>query len=327
MSWIAVGSAAVSVVGGAVSANQQKGAANRAAAAAAPYSVSSPFGSVTYGDNHSINYGLGQTGTDFSSLAQQLGLQTLQQGYSAGGNPSYNAGLAATQGNQLLTTLGNNDAGLAQNYFAALQNMGASPQDVANNQYQLLSKQAAPGNEQAFNTLQQKLFSQGRLGTSGGGVDMQALMDSQAQADLGRQISSQQLGLQAQSQLASLYGSASGSAAQRVTDRFNLANNFLASGNQLNAQTIQNAAGLQGLYNDMFAPLLGNEHIQGAAESGIAAGRASAPGAGLVYGAATNANNAYTNAFSQLAPAVAGGVGDYFRNSGLNYFTPTAQRA
>jgi len=90
----------------------------------------------------------------------------------------------------------------AQNPYAQQQMqlglgfMGAQPQsyqDVAASRLGLLRDQAAPFEERAYNSLQNRMFSQGRMGSTGGGRDLEAFSRGLAQADTGRQLDAQQL--------------------------------------------------------------------------------------------------------------------------------------
>jgi hypothetical protein len=122
---------------------------------------------------------------------QQLGnfgLQQAQGGY--GGQNFLNQGqnLLGPYQQQNFSNLGGN---LLTNF-----DPNAASADYTN----LLRAQAQPGEQQAASSALTKLFGSGRLGTTGGMNAYQGLMDSQNQADIGRQIAGQQFGLQQQLQ-------------------------------------------------------------------------------------------------------------------------------
>lgn len=73
-----------------------------------------------------------------------------------------------------------------------------NPTEAANQYTSLLRQQAMPQEQQAVSSALTGLFKGGRLGTTGGANQMQALASAQSQADLGRQIAGQQHGLQQQ---------------------------------------------------------------------------------------------------------------------------------
>lgn len=60
--------------------------------------------------------------------------------------------------------------------------------DVYNQNLSLLRQQAAPQEDQAYNALQNKLYSQGRLGSTGGGLDITAFAKGLGEADVARQL-------------------------------------------------------------------------------------------------------------------------------------------
>lgn len=70
--------------------------------------------------------------------------------------------------------------------------LGNSYGDVAQNQLNLMREYAQPFEERAYNSLQQRLFNQGRLGSTGGGRDVEAFARGLSQADTTRQLQAQQ---------------------------------------------------------------------------------------------------------------------------------------
>lgn len=82
--------------------------------------------------------------------------------------------------------------GLQGTAFAGAQNLagiaGQDPQAVAQQRLDLLREQAQPFEARQFQNLQENLFSTGRLGTSGGGLQTEAFARGLGQADLSRQL-------------------------------------------------------------------------------------------------------------------------------------------
>lgn len=88
--------------------------------------------------------------------------------------------------------------------------LGGGAQDVADQRLALLREQAAPFEQRQFNRLQNNLFSTGRLGITGGGLQTEAFARGLGQADLARQVEAQNMGLQQQQFAQGLLGTASG---------------------------------------------------------------------------------------------------------------------
>ncbi len=97
-----------------------------------------------------------------------------------------NAGYGGYQGPNLMQGL---NAGMLGNF---------NPNDAANQYTNLLRSQAQPQEQQAASSALTNLFGTGRLGSTGGMNAYQGLMDSQNQADIGRQVAGQNFGLQQQ---------------------------------------------------------------------------------------------------------------------------------
>lgn len=72
------------------------------------------------------------------------------------------------------------------------------PNQAASQYTNLLRQQAQPQEQNAASSALTNLYGTGRLGTTGGMTAYQGLMDSQNQADIGRQVAGQQYGLQQQ---------------------------------------------------------------------------------------------------------------------------------
>lgn len=156
-----------------------------------------------------------QVGQDFTSgLNNTLGLQSLV----AGANPQANQGLFAALQQGLGGGLGiaqqglsqaasgiapglrNQVLGLAGQQFADIGN----GQQAADNQLALLRQQAQPFEERAFSSLQDSLFSTGRLGSTGGALQTEAFARGLGQADLSRQLAASQEGRAYQQNAANL---------------------------------------------------------------------------------------------------------------------------
>lgn len=83
--------------------------------------------------------------------------------------------------------------------MSALDIARMDPMALGQQRYDLLSQQAAPGEQRAFNRLNDSMFSTGRLGTTGGGIQTEAFARGIAEADLGRQVQGMDFGRQVQS--------------------------------------------------------------------------------------------------------------------------------
>lgn len=123
----------------------------------------------------------------------------------------------------------------------ALAELGQGTAGLEQQQLDLLREKAAPQSERQFNALQSKLFSQGRLGTTGGARAFQAFAEAENAADLDRQLSARDLGLRTAEQQRSI-ASTTGA----------LANQVAGTGNALSINNLQaalsafgQAAGLQ----------------------------------------------------------------------------------
>lgn len=185
-------------------------------------------------------FGLGQAGPQNQQLIQQLLGQAggLQQG--ALGQ------LGQGSGNQFL-----NQAGGLFNQGAQLAGQAPfDPSQLVNDRLSLLRQQAAPQEESQFNSLQNRLFSQGRLGSTGGSNDIEAFARGLGQADLGRQLSAQNLGLQAQQQSAGILGQQAGLFGQ-------LGGQTAALGQGLGQQDISRAGLLGNLSQGLFGQAQG----------------------------------------------------------------------
>lgn len=74
------------------------------------------------------------------------------------------------------------------------------PNQIARQQYNMMSQLAAPGEHQARTGMENRLFSQGLLGSSGGAAQMGQMQQALGQADLQRQQQAMGMGQQVQAQ-------------------------------------------------------------------------------------------------------------------------------
>lgn len=112
------------------------------------------------------------------------------------------------------------------------------PNQASSNYTNLLRQQAQPQEQQAASSALSGLFGTGRLGTSGGMQAYQGLMNSQNQADIGRQVAGQNFGMQQQLQAQQGYDQA------RQNQQGLMLNNFGAG-----QQGLMNAFGInQGMF-------------------------------------------------------------------------------
>jgi hypothetical protein len=306
--------AATGLVGSLLQSSAQKRAANAAADAAAfrPYNVSSGYGSVQVGPNQSVSASLnpqaqllqgllgGNAANYFGGNTSSSGFQNFASGIGNGTLPGlFNDYLGASSQLPIGDYLSNQSAlaGLAGQAGAygdfmglnALSNFGGAsaalngiPLDVSglmSDRLNLLRQQAAPQEAQQLAGTRDTLFGQGRLGMGdntigGANPEMQALYNSFAQADLGRQLNAQNLGLQAQQQqaniglgMASQYGNLGSSQMGMLQNLLGMAGNFgqQAYGNALgfndltNTRAQQRMSAAQGLFG--FGQSLGQQDL------------------------------------------------------------------
>lgn len=169
MSWGSIASTAITVGAGYLGAKKQAGAAKQAAAAATPraYDVSTPYGQIQFDHTgRAINAAMAES--PFMPLLSMGGQAALMNAFTAPGSPWY---------------------GAPPELIAAAQ--GFDPQALAaagQGEYDILTQLAAPEEQRQRVGLQDTLFSQGRLGTSGGAEQARALAEAQSQADLQRRL-------------------------------------------------------------------------------------------------------------------------------------------
>lgn len=190
-----------------------------------------------------------QLGQDANPFFQQaIGNMQGAQGFAQGaGMQGLLGGMAGLNPQQAFNQAGG--------FFGQAQNLMGQAGDVQgliNDRYNALSQAAAPGEERAYNSLQQKLFSQGRLGSTGGSRDIEAFARGLGQADLSRQMEAQNLGLATQGQLmnqaaqfgglgSSLLGQGYGAAGQLGS----LGQGMFGMGNDLTNQLLSTQLGQQ----------------------------------------------------------------------------------
>lgn len=298
--------AGVGLLGSKKTADATKSAA--AATATNPYDVSSPFGGVQY-DRNTRQMSVNPSNSPFGSLANALGTSQLANFGFGQSNPyaSLTPDVLQAAGNYggLLEGQAAGYNQLGGGFADALQQLGTDPQAAAQNRYNLLTQAAMPEQNRMFNTLQDRLFGRGQLGTSGGAEQNRAFYESANQADLQRQLAGQNFGMQQQNQLANLAGQFGGLGQNAAQSRFALAQNLLGAGDTRNQNMLGQAGQLQGLYQQQFNPLLQF------AQLGVGAG------GGQQGQAALGAMQGQQNYYNAL-----GGVAQQGINTLGNYFNP-----
>lgn len=204
-----------SIGGSLISSHGARAAARHATPS--PYSVFGPAGGVQVDKNgRAINLSMGSN--PFAALFQQLGMGQLsaaggaQNRYLYGANPEVGQAYQGLFGPRL--------AGQVQD------------------QYSLLSQLAAPGEQRDQVALDDRLFSRGMLGTSGGAEQLRALEEAHGQADLQRQLQAVGLGR------------------QTALDRFTGAMGAVGQGMGAQQQQFNIGNGAFGGYNQLFENLL-----------------------------------------------------------------------
>jgi hypothetical protein len=174
--------------------------------------------------------------------AQNAILQQLQSGLLGQGAGALGQGIAGLNPNAAFG-MGGNFLGQAQGLLGQAGNV----QGLVDDRLSALRAQAAPQEEQAFNSLQNKLFSQGRLGSTGGSRDFEAFGRGLGQADLGRQMAAQDLGLRTSGLLQQGAGIAGGLGQGLFGQGFGAAGQLAGLGGGLIGQGV--GFGQQGLNN------------------------------------------------------------------------------
>jgi hypothetical protein len=292
---IPVAGAVLGGIGASKQASASKKQAGAINGAATPYGTSGMFGSSFVGPNHTIQT---QLSPDAQGQYNQLG--GIFNQYTGGGSPT--AGFQQfSQGmgnNQLPQLFGNalnqaqmtpdqafqlqqgqmqgmyntygqqgiQNLGQQQSLFGQAQNIaGQSTQGLSDNYLSLLRQQAAPQDQRNMDMLANSAFNSGQLGGPGGRQALQDFGTSLGQADIGRQMAAQNLGLQQQQQntsVAGLFGnmgSQMGSQGMQFANMlpqlsqnsYNTASQYSDLGNTRAQQMLQNASGLFGFGNQL----------------------------------------------------------------------------
>lgn len=239
---------------------QQKKSADKMAKASQviPYNVNSPFGNVFF-DPASRQVQFQQFENPFYNLLSQGGLASLSNAFTAAGSPY---------------------AGASPEVIAAAEGLRTENlQADAADRYGLLTQLAQPEQQRSYNNLQDTLFSQGRLGTTGGGVQQEAWQNAANRADLERQLAGQDW------------------ATQRAQNRFSTALQAVNQGSSMAQDQFTMGQNARAGMDNIFAQLANTGNM------GLSAGGAPS----------SAALQAQYQARSGVAPAIYGAV----QNSGL----------
>jgi hypothetical protein len=269
--------------------NQQQQAVNGAANRTLPYSSSSDFGSVSFGDG-TVDFDM--SGNPFAGMLQQLSQAGIAN-YGATTNDPM-AALPPELRAQFTQSV-NQNQGAANGFFGALGSF--DPNQAAADYTNTLNARALPQEQQQRNQMEDRLFAQGRLGTTGGGVNQEALFKAQGDAALGRQLAGKQFAGQEQSRIAELAQGFGTNATNTALTGFNAAEG--ARGRMLESSFGANSA-----YQSLFNPLLQMGNL------GVAAGGGQAGAAALLADQARASGDMYSDAFAQLLPA----AGDWLKS-------------
>ena len=215
-----------SIIGASGGSKSAKNAAQ--ATEVRPYGGTSALGDVTY-NNAARTFNIGADPNPFTQLLNLLGPAALSNAAAAPGSAYYGAPRELVQAAQGLS-------------------MGAQQAD-ASSRYNLLTRLAQPEYQRTFNTLNNALFSRGQLGSTGGAEQFRAFHEAQNDADLKRQLASQDW------------------ASQQAMNRFTTAQNAIGTGATLQNQNYNIGSGaFQGVQNLFSA--LGNLANTGVASGG-----------------------------------------------------------
>ena len=222
-------------------ANAGKKATERAVqqATPTPYSGSSMFGTTQF-DPKTKQFSINPATNPFSQMFNTGGTAMLGNAYSAPGSAYY---------------------GAAPEIVSAANALHGPAQDAeAADRYSTLTQLAAPESRRMFQRLEDNLFARGQMGTSGGGEHYRGYYEAQNQADLQRQLASQDW------------------AQQRALSRFQTAQSAVGTGMQAQNQNYNIGAGSFGGIMQLFQNLLQQGNM------GVGAG-AGTPGAVALAGA------------------------------------------
>lgn len=205
-------------------ANQGKKAAQAAAAQATPipWSGTSQFGTTTFNPK-TRSFSLNQAQNPFSQLFNVGGLQSLGNAFSAPGSAYY--GAAPEIANAANAMFGPEQDAAAAGRLSALRQI------------------AQPWEQRAQNSLNDRLFSMGTMGTTGGGIQQTAFQEAQNDADLKRSLAAQDW------------------AQSRSMDRFNTALQAVGQGSQQQQQQYNIGSGSLGNIGNMFQMLLNQANV------------------------------------------------------------------
>jgi hypothetical protein len=159
--------------------------------------------------------------------------------------------------------------------------LGQTAQQLGAGQLDIMRQISAPKEQQARVGQQSNLFAQGRLGSTGGAGEMQALAEAQSDADLKRQLAANQFGMDVRQQALGTLGTTLGQAeglmqgqfgrdlgrnqlaGQRALDRFGIAGSIFDSARASRMDPFQqlqaglgSLSGIQGMQNAGFQQAL-----------------------------------------------------------------------
>lgn len=272
--WATGISAAVGVGTSIYSANEKKKAAKSAAEATKPdpYNVNSPYGNVFF-DPTSGQMSFQQFDNPWYNMFGAGGMAALGNAFTAPGSPYY---------------------GASPELVAAAEGMKTENlQQDAMDRYQLLGQLAQPEMDRSYNNLQDKLYAQGRLGNTGGGVELEAWQNAANRADLERQLAAQ------------------GWSENRAQNRFATALQAINQGQSAQQQNYGIGAGSMGAQNNLWANLFNTANLGITAGGGVAGPAAAAMmeygGSPLAAGIASLENSGAFDKFGQWAGNKIGG--------------------
>lgn len=193
--------------------------------------------------------------------------------------------------------------------FNQLNDQGAIQQE-ANGRLDLLRQLAAPEEARATQNLQQQLFSQGRLGGTGGAVQQEALARAQGQADLERTLASQDW------------------ARNNALQRFNAATGVIGSGQAQRQIDVNTALNLGQLgvqagrppAADLLAAMAGSKDAQLRSIFGTLGGNDEGGIGGVLGGLLGKGLGALGGKVGGTFGSILGGIGDIFSGNSAGNF-------
>lgn len=299
--WLNLGGMLLGGVSANSQANSQQNAAQNAINASkfTPYNTSTPGGGVAFGPGQQAmgqfsgaNQGIydqlqGLAGGLLGGNSQTAGYQNFANSLGNGGiqnlfqssmsqngmNPmgQYLSAIGQLQGlggqnqqaiNGLFGSLGANPFQQGQDMFGQAQGLAGQDQtSLINSNLDLLRQQAKPLEQQQTSDLMDTLYGQGRMGSTGGGLDITAFAKGLGQADVSRQMAAQQLGLQAQNQNfqgAGILGNLGAQSNQSALGMLGQLGNYMNTGSNLATQGYNTAANYSDLTNSRSQQDLSN---------------------------------------------------------------------